>query len=108
EALEKGRRQALFRARAPRVAGLFSEARYEEPKVAFQELRAAETLLLDYRQKGLSVGDHPMRHLRHALSARNAVTAKELHRIPHGERVAVAGVVITRQQPATASGVVFI
>lgn len=108
EALVDGRRQALFRARAPRVAGLFSEARYDEPEVAFPPLRAAETLLLDYRQKGLSVSDHPLRHLRHSLEARGAITAKELSRKPHGERVAVAGVVITRQQPATASGVVFI
>ncbi len=108
EELVHGRRQALFRARAPRDAGLFSEARYDEPEVAFPPLRAAETLLLDYRQKGLSVSDHPIRHLRHSLKARGAITAKELARTPHGERVAVAGVVITRQQPATASGVVFI
>jgi error-prone DNA polymerase len=108
ETLVTGRRQALFHARAPRVAGLFSEARYDEPEVLFPPLRAAETLLLDYRQKGLSVSDHPMCHLRHALSARGAVTAKELASIPHGRPVRVAGVVITRQQPATASGVVFI
>ena len=108
ESLVLGRRQALFRGRAPRVSGLFSEARYDEPKIAFPPLRAAETLLLDYRQKGLSVDDHPMRHLRHALSARSVVTASELPKLPHGTRIAVAGVVITRQQPATASGVVFI
>ncbi|HEX6275210.1 MAG TPA: error-prone DNA polymerase [Polyangiaceae bacterium] len=108
ETLVAGRRQALFRARAPRVGGLFSEARYDEPEVRFPELRAAETLLLDYRQKGLSVSDHPMCHLRHALAARGSVTAKELANIPHGRPVSVAGVVITRQQPATASGVVFI
>jgi error-prone DNA polymerase len=108
ETLVQGRRQALFRARAPRVTGLFSEARYTEPDIAFPPLRAAETLLLDYRQKGLSVSDHPMCHLRHALAARGAVTAHELASIPHGRPVAVAGVVITRQQPATASGVVFI
>jgi error-prone DNA polymerase len=108
ESLVDGRRQALFRARAPRVAGLFSEARFDEPDVRFPPLHAAETLLLDYRQKGLSVGDHPMNHLRPSLAARGVVTAKELRDIRQGERVAVAGVVITRQQPATASGVVFI
>jgi len=108
ETLVHGRRQALFGSRAPRVAGLFSEARFDEPEVRFPPLRAAETLLLDYRQKGLSVDDHPMCHLRHALAARGTVTAKELASIPHGRPVSVAGVVITRQQPATASGVVFI
>lgn len=108
ETLVHGRRQALFRARAARLSGLFAEARIDEPEIAFPPLRAAETLLLDYRQKGLSVDDHPMRHLRNSLKARGAVTAKELQGIPHGQPVAVAGVVITRQQPATASGVVFI
>jgi error-prone DNA polymerase len=108
EALVRGRRQALFRARAPRVSGLFSEARFDEPELAFPPLRPAETLLLDYRQKGLSVDDHPMRHLRYSLKARGVVSAKELQGLPHGQPVAVAGVVITRQQPATASGVVFI
>ncbi|HVR20590.1 MAG TPA: error-prone DNA polymerase [Polyangiaceae bacterium] len=108
ETLVQGRRQALFRTRAPRVAGLFSEARYDEPEVELPPLRAAETLLLDYRQKGLSVDDHPMCHLRHSLAARGVVTAKELAGVPHGRPVSVAGVVITRQQPATASGVVFI
>jgi error-prone DNA polymerase len=108
ETLVAGRRQALFRARAPRVGGLFTEARYDEPEVRFPPLRAAEMLLLDYRQKGLSVSDHPMCHLRHALAARGTVTAKELASVAHGRPVSVAGVVITRQQPATASGVVFI
>jgi len=108
ETLVSGRRQALFRAHAPRVSGLFAEARYDEPELAFPPLRAAETLLLDYRQKGLSVDDHPMRHLRHSLEARGVVTAKALPGLPHGQRIAVAGVVLTRQQPATASGVVFI
>ena len=32
ETLVRGRRQALFRARAPRVSGLFSEARFDEPE----------------------------------------------------------------------------
>jgi error-prone DNA polymerase len=108
ESLLRGRRQALFRANAPRVPGLFAEARYDEPDIAFPPLRAAETLLLDYRQKGLSVDDHPMRHLRRSLTARGTVTAEALLRVPHGRPVSVAGVVITRQQPATASGVVFI
>jgi error-prone DNA polymerase len=65
-------------------------------------------LLLDYRHKGLSVGDHPMRYFRDKLRARHVVTAKELFGCQQGQRVEVAGVVTCRQQPATASGVVFI
>ena len=107
EALVHGRRQALWRARAPRVGGLFASARFTDPEVQLPPLRGAEQLLLDYRQKGLSVNDHPLRHLRATLDRRGVVTAEELVRIPHGRLVNVAGVVLTRQQPATASGVVF-
>ncbi|HEY3500656.1 MAG TPA: error-prone DNA polymerase [Polyangiaceae bacterium] len=107
ETLVHGRRQALWLARAPRVGGLFAAARFSEPEVRLPALRGAEQLLLDYRQKGLSVDDHPLRHLRAALDRRGVITAGELVSVPHGRVVNVAGVVLTRQQPATASGVVF-
>jgi error-prone DNA polymerase len=64
--------------------------------------------LLDYARKGLSVNDHPMIHLRRAMRKRNVVTARELERIEQGRTVNVAGLVLTRQRPGTASGVVFI
>jgi DNA polymerase III alpha subunit len=54
------------------------------------------------------VSDHPLRHLRAGLAKRGVVRAVDLPSVPHGSRVNVAGVVLTRQQPGTASGVVFI
>jgi error-prone DNA polymerase len=107
ETLVRGRRQALWRARAPRVGGLFASARFSEPEVELPPLRGAEQLLLDYQQKNLSVNDHPLRHLRAGLERRGVVTAEALVTVPHGKLVNVAGVVLCRQQPATASGVVF-
>ncbi len=107
ETLTEGRRQALWLGRAPRVGGLFRKARLPEERVSLPELRAAEALVLDYRRKGLSVEDHPIRHLREALNRRRVLTARDLEKIPKGRRVSVAGVVLCRQQPATASGVVF-
>jgi error-prone DNA polymerase len=108
ESLVSGRRQALRQTRTPRVGGLFEKARYAEPSVMLRPLRAAEQLLLDYQRKGLSVSDHPLRHLRAGLAKRGVVRAVDLPSVPHGSRVNVAGVVLTRQQPGTASGVVFI
>jgi error-prone DNA polymerase len=64
--------------------------------------------LLDYGRKGLSVDDHPMRHLRKRLSARGVLRASDLRDAKQKSRVSVAGLVICRQQPGTASGVVFI
>ncbi len=107
ETLLPGRRQALWRARTPRVAGIFAGKSVVEPEVHLPELHANETLLLDYQHKSLSVDDHPMRHFRPRLGAR-VLTAEALKARKKGELVSVAGVVICRQQPGTASGVVFI
>lgn len=108
ESLTSSRRAALWQARSPRTPGLFRERTQPEPAEQLPELRAGERLLLDYRHKGLSVGDHPMRHFRDKLERRRVVTAAELFDCRQGQRVEVAGVVTCRQQPATASGVVFI
>ena len=108
ETLLPGRRQALWRARAPRVSGLFAGKVSAEPEVRLPALHAAEALLLDYQHKRLSVGDHPMRHLRKKLIGQRVLSSSELRERRKGELVSVAGVVICRQQPGTASGVVFI
>jgi error-prone DNA polymerase len=108
ESLTTSRRAALWQARTPRAPGLFAERTWSEAAERLPELRASERLLLDYRHKGLSVDDHPMRHFRDKLQAQGVVTAQELLNCRQGQRVKVAGVVTCRQQPATASGVVFI
>jgi error-prone DNA polymerase len=108
ESLEPGRRQAIWSARAPRAPGLFEARDIEAVKVELPALQPAEQLLLDYRRKSLAVADHPMCHYRQRLRARKVVSARELRYLPKGAKVNVAGVVICRQQPGTASGVVFI
>jgi len=108
EPLVRGRRQALWKVRAPRTGGLFQELEVREPEVALPGLRPVEQLLLDYGRKGLSVDDHPMRYLRLRLGRQGVLAASELMQAPKGARVAVAGLVTCRQQPGTASGVVFI
>jgi len=108
ETLLPGRRQALWRARAPRISGLFEGKAASEPEVRLPALQPAEALFLDYQHKSLSVADHPMRHLRKKLSGQAVLSSVELRDRRKGELVSVAGVVICRQQPGTASGVVFI
>jgi error-prone DNA polymerase len=108
ENLIRGRRQALWLARAPRAGGMFEGIHANEPVVELPPLRKVEQLLLDYRRKGLSVDDHPMRHLRARLEQQQVLTAAELQQAPRGRRVTVAGLVTCRQQPGTASGVVFV
>ncbi|MDX2052021.1 MAG: error-prone DNA polymerase [Polyangiaceae bacterium] len=102
------RRQALWQSRTPKLEGLFQGHVLGESKVRLPPLGAQETLLLDYAKKGLSTEDHPMRHLRSELKAQGVVESHRLAQMKKGQKVQVAGVVITRQQPGTASGVVFI
>jgi len=67
-----------------------------------------ETIVADYRSLGLSLGRHPLALLRDRLREQQVSTAKELQAIAHGARVRTAGLVITRQRPASASGVTFV
>lgn len=108
ENVVQGRRQALWKSRAPRVGGLFEQVEVREPKVELPELRKSEQLLLDYGRKGLSVDDHPMCHLRTQMKKRGIETALGLQSVPQGSWVKMAGLVLSRQQPGTASGIVFI
>ncbi|WP_437648938.1 error-prone DNA polymerase [Sorangium sp. So ce362] len=112
-ALVPARREALWRARAPRVEGLFEGVPIERDRdVGLPPLRPLEQLALDYGRVGLSLHDHPMRHLRPALKRRRGAgrvrTAEEIKAARNGESVRVAGMVVGRQRPATASGVTFV
>lgn len=107
ETLEPGRRNALFRARSPKTNGLFRFIASEEPRVELPALRASEQLVLDYEHKGLSVSDHPLRYFRRRLKRLDGRTAADLAYLNRGAKVSVAGLVLNRQRPGTASGVVF-
>ena len=65
-----------------------------------------ERMLADYRLTSLSVGLHPLELLRPHLPG-EVLSSAELEEAVHGARVAVAGLAVARQRPATASGVVF-
>jgi len=64
----------------------------------------------DYASAGLSLKAHPVSFIRDALEARQVAhnaTLADAGASPRGKRVAVAGVVLVRQRPGTASGIVF-
>jgi error-prone DNA polymerase len=74
---------------------------------SLRDLSREQQLVLDYRTTGVAVGDHAMKVVRAKLPGRYK-SARDLASIPHGARVTTAGVVICRQRPGTASGVVFV
>ena len=66
-----------------------------------------EQMLADYRTTNLSVGVHPLELLRPRLP-KGVLSSRELADVRHGRRIGVAGMVVARQRPSTANGVVFI
>ncbi|MDZ4831660.1 MAG: error-prone DNA polymerase [Phycisphaerae bacterium] len=65
----------------------------------------------DYTAVGLSLKQHPMSCVRPRIAARGAVPCGVLRNdrlTPQGTRVAVAGIVLVRQRPSTAKGIVFV
>jgi len=65
-----------------------------------------ERMLADYRTTSLSVGVHPLELLRPHLPAQ-VLTSLDLEHVENRSRVTIAGLVVARQRPATANGVVF-
>jgi error-prone DNA polymerase len=65
-----------------------------------------EQMLADYRLTGVSVGVHPLELLRAHLPD-GTLSSRELREQSHRTRVAVAGMAVARQRPATAKGIVF-
>jgi error-prone DNA polymerase len=67
-----------------------------------------EDVVADYRALGLTLGRHPLALLRERLAGERLMTAADLTAVPSGGEVRTAGIVVTRQRPAAASGVTFV
>ena len=67
-----------------------------------------EDLLADYATLGTTLGPHPLALLRRQLRARRCRSSRELLDIEPGRPVSVAGLVVGRQRPQTASGIIFV
>jgi error-prone DNA polymerase len=67
-----------------------------------------QDIVADYRSLGLTLERHPMELLRKHLDEHRYVLASDLRKLPTGRHVKVAGLVITKQRPGTASGVTFV
>jgi error-prone DNA polymerase len=110
------RRQALWQARtlvgAPELP-LFAAAREREEGAerAVTNLPAmplSEEVIADYQTHRLSLKAHPMSFLRPSLTERGFLRAADLRDRKHRSAVNVAGIVLIRQRPGSAKGVVFI
>ncbi|MGH8441309.1 MAG: error-prone DNA polymerase [Nevskiaceae bacterium] len=89
------------------LTGLLAGVPASEPPVALPEPSEGREILADYRSLGLTLGRHPLALLRERLARKHILAASDLHGLPNGRSVKVAGIVTHRQRPQTASGVVF-
>ena len=108
------RRQALWEVRAlaldaplPLFAASGADEMGFEAHVDLPSMALSEHVVNDYQTLRLSLKAHPMSFLRERLTAERVVTCSQLGNVKNGAYVAVAGVVLVRQRPGSAKGVVF-
>ncbi len=110
------RREALWAVRALNRVGdqddlpLFARARPEreaEPDARLPPMPLGAHVVEDYRRLSLSLKAHPVAFMRARLDARGVKRSDALDKVKSGERATVAGLVLVRQRPGTAKGVIF-
>jgi len=67
-----------------------------------------ENIVADYRSLGLSLGRHPLALLRRRLDHWRYATARTLRSVETNRPARCAGIVVGRQRPGTATGVIFV
>ena len=103
------RRQAAWAATDAVVQGdLFDGMASVEPALALPAPGEGENLVADYRHLGFTLRRHPLALLRAQLQQRRFVPAGKLAQSGHRALVRVAGIVVGRQRPGTATGIVFV
>jgi error-prone DNA polymerase len=104
------RRDALWQVeKAGRRVGKLLEGIVElDTASPLTQMDTEERLVSDYHGTGLTTGPHPMFYRRAEMRNLNIKSATELRATVHGKRATVAGAVITRQRPGTASGLIFL
>ena len=112
------RRQALWQVRALADAPLplFAAAdaghrprpEIVEPPVELAPMPDGGEVVEDYVSTGLSLRQHPVAFLREDLRRRGMVACGDLLHMRDGRRVVVPGIVLVRQKPGSAKGVMFI
>ena len=79
-----------------------------EPAIQLTPMRPGRTVVEDYGAVGLTLREHPVWFLRDTLAARGMTTCAALDQVRDGRRVIVPGLVLVRQKPGSAKGVMFI
>jgi error-prone DNA polymerase len=86
-----------------------SDELFPEPQVALPPMPLSEHVVEDYVATGLSLKEHPVRFFREGLAKLGVIENAKLRGedLRQESRVTVAGLVLVRQRPGTAKGVIF-
>jgi len=87
---------------------LFDGLDADEPVAQLPAMQLREQVAADYAHTGLSLKAHPVSFVRGELNARKILACAQLRETKDGAFVRVAGIVLVRQRPDTAVGVVFV
>jgi error-prone DNA polymerase len=96
----------LFAAAAEREERAIAEQ--QEPNVELRQMTEGHNVVEDYGHTGLTLREHPIAFLRKGLTKRSMVTCEEAMAARDGRWVYTAGLVLVRQKPGSAKGVMFI
>ncbi|MGH8581593.1 MAG: error-prone DNA polymerase [Gammaproteobacteria bacterium] len=87
---------------------LFIDPRIDEAEPLLRPPTEGQSIVADYGSLGLTLGRHPLALLRPRLARMRFISADRVQGLAPGDPVRTAGLVITRQRPGTATGVVFV
>jgi error-prone DNA polymerase len=110
DGFDRERRRVLFELRRLQpedAAALPLEASAPQSLARFPQIGRGETISWDYKSSLHSARGHPLEDLRPLLEERKIPEARMVARLRNGQRTRVAGLVICRQRPGTATGVTF-
>jgi error-prone DNA polymerase len=96
----------LFAAAAEREQAIVAEQ--QEPDVSLRQMTDRHNVIEDYSHTGLTLRQHPIAFLRHDLTGRNIVTCAQAMNARDGRWLMTAGLVLIRQRPGSAKGVIFL
>ncbi|MBB1499695.1 error-prone DNA polymerase [Paracoccus sp. MC1862] len=80
----------------------------DEPSIPLRPMRRGREVVEDYARTGLSLRDHPVALLRADLRRRGIIPCTEAMNARNGQWLETAGIVLVRQRPGSAKGVMFI
>jgi len=78
-----------------------------EPKAKLPGMLPGEEVIEDYRYLSLSLKGHPVSFLREEFKQMGIKRSVDLLTVPNGQRVTIGGLVLVRQRPGSAKGVIF-